>query len=417
MLKGELIIIRNRFLLALKNRDYSAIAWTFMSAGFRFLGLLCAVPTVLILWILKPIFWLKVGVVSSARIGHLGFNTDLFFRRRQLGIYPDGPFYCFICDPTQLANRQLLTMWKRLIPICESRTLVSVFVGMLPILKRTPFYQDLSLNNNEYYEFNNAKPSLYFTLDEIEKGSKLLTKMGVDLGKNEFVCIFARDDAYLKQLAPYNNWSYHNSRNSDIDSLIPSAKYLIEKGLTVIRIGSVVKKTINFSHKKMIDYPFSGYRNDFLDIFLLAHCKFLISAGVSGVCNIANVFDTPLLAVNTAETGYIPIGKNCLYLPKKYKYINRNDYLHFEEAQNLEKDWWTHPARFGLEEVGGNPQGILEATEEMLARVEGKFRYSPESERLIQAYHKLWEESGFYGSPIKTPIGIAWLKKNQALYF
>ena len=85
------------------------------------------------------------------------------------------------------------------------------------------------MNSIEHYEFNNAKSSLYFKIDEIEKGRKLLNQMNVDLDKDEFVCIFARDDAYLKHTIPYQDWDYHNARNCDIDSLIETTKYLIEK--------------------------------------------------------------------------------------------------------------------------------------------------------------------------------------------
>ena len=53
----------------------------------------------------------------------------------------------------------------------------------------------------------------------------------------------------------------------------------------------------------------------------------------------------------------------------------------------------------------------------MLERMENKFSYSLDSEKLIQAYHKLWGESNVNGRSNKTPIGIEWLKKNQALYF
>jgi hypothetical protein len=53
----------------------------------------------------------------------------------------------------------------------------------------------------------------------------------------------------------------------------------------------------------------------------------------------------------------------------------------------------------------------------MLSRLEGNFQYTPGLEKLIQAYHKLWGESGVIGSPVKTPLGIAWLKKNRTLYF
>ena len=407
----------NRLLLLLKNRDCSEVTMAFLYIVFRFLlSPLFAVPIILILFVLKPFFWIKVGGIEYARVGHLALNTDLFLRRRQLGIYPDGPYYCFISNPNNLANRQLLNMWKRVIPICESRILSWLFYGMLPILKRTPFYQDLHMDSNEYYEFHNAKPSLYFTPDEIEKGHEYLGQMGLDLDKDEYVCIFARDKAYLKHAIPYKNWHYHDVRNSDIDTLIETAKYLIEKGYTVIRMGSVVNKPINFTHKKMIDYSYSKYQSDFLDIFISAHCKFVISAGSSGMTDVVSVFDRPLLVVNLAEFGHAPVTKNCLYTPKKYKYSNTNDYLHFKDAQKL-GTFWINLTDYGLEKEESSPQDILEATQEMLARLEGRFKYSSESEKLIRAYHKLWGESDVHTRSCKTPIGIAWLKKNQALFF
>ena len=280
----------NRFLLALKNRDYSTIIRAFLYVVSRFLGLLFAVPTIIILWALKPFVWIKVGGLHYGRIGHLALETDLFLRRRQLGIYPDGPYYCFISNPN-VANRQLLNMWKRVIPVCESSVLSWLYYGMLPILKRTPFYQDLPMKSSEYFEFNNTISLLYFTHDEIEKGREILSQMNVNFDKDEFVCIFARDATYLKQTIPYNDWSYHNARNSDIDILIETTKYLIEKDFTVIRVGSIVNKPINYSHKKLIDYPYSEYQSDFLDVFLVAQCKFVLAAGASGVVHLADIFD------------------------------------------------------------------------------------------------------------------------------
>ena len=406
-----------RFLIVLKTRDYSAMKRAITYVLFRFIGSLFALPTILILWILKPFIWVKVGLLRSERLGHLAKNTELFLRRRQLGIHPDGPFYCFLSDPKNLANSQLITMFKRVIPIYESHPLTLMFSGMLPLFKRTPFYQDLGDNSNEYYEFNNANSSLYFTPDEIDKGRKLLIQIGVDLEEDKFVCIFARDDAYLKNLVPHRNWDYQNCRNADIDGLIQTAKYLIEKGFTVIRVGSIVKKPINFSHEKMIDLPYSGHRSEFMDIFILAHCKFIITGGSCGINDVTDIFDIPRLSVSLGEFGYIPISKNCLYTPKKYRYRNTNDYLHFKEACKMDNYWWRYPQVVGLEAEETSPQEILEATKEILARLDGNFKYSPEEEKLIQTYNKLWSESGVQGSPSKVPIGIAWLKQNKDLYF
>ena len=405
------------FLSALKKRDYSTIIFiAYMSVGLRILAMLCAIPIILILWILKPVVWIKVGLLHSERLGHFSWNTDLFLRRRQLGVYPDGPYYCFLCDPTRVANQQLLYMWKRVIPVYESRVFSVLFERMLPILKRTPFYQALPGDSNEYYEFNNANPSLYFTPDEIDKGRKFLKLMNVDFDTDEYICIFARDSSYMKQHLPDLDMSYHDSRNTDINSLIETSKYLIEKGFTIIRVGSVVNKPINFSHKKMIDYPYSGHQSDFLDIFLQAHCKFTISAGNSGCTDVGIIFDTPILTVELANLGIAPVQKNSLYTPKKYKFIKSNDYLRFEDGLKL-GNFWYNLDKFGLEVEAMSSQDILEAAKEMLDRVEGRFRYSPESENLIQAYHKFWDAKNFPGRSIKTPIGIDWLTKNKDIYF
>jgi hypothetical protein len=45
---------------------------------FKFAGLILALPTIIVLWILKPVFWVKVGKLHHARIGHLALETDLF---------------------------------------------------------------------------------------------------------------------------------------------------------------------------------------------------------------------------------------------------------------------------------------------------------------------------------------------------
>jgi putative glycosyltransferase (TIGR04372 family) len=291
-----------------------------------------------------------------------------------------------------------------------------MFNGMLPIFKRTPFYQDLPMNSNEYYEFNNAKPSIYFTTDEIEKGRNLLSQMNVKLDQDKFVCIFARDNAYLKHKVSHMDWTYHDSRDADIDNLVETAKYLIEKGFVVIRVGSIVKKPINLSHERMIDYPYSEHQSDFMDIFLLANCKFTISSGCSGMTDIATISNRPMLTVNIGEFGYAPTGINGLYIPKKYKYLNNNNYLHFKDAVKL-GEFWNNPAAQGLELEENSPQEILEATQEMLQRLENRFSYTPDSEKLIQTYHKVRNGAGVYASPNKTPIGISWLSKNQDLFF
>ena len=406
-----------KFLLNLQKGDYKAINRALTYIAFKFVGLVLALPIVVVLWILKPFFWFKVGKLHHGRIGHLAIETDLFLRKRQLGKFPDGPFYCFVCDSRGIANRQLLKMFKRVLRVYESRVLTALFDGMLPLFKSTPFYQPLGLQNNEYTEFNNGKPTIFFTLNEIQKGRELLKNMNVDFDNDNYVCIFSRDNAFLNKTMGFKNWDYHDHRNADIDDFIEAVKYLIDKGLTVIRIGSIVKKPISYSHPRLIDYSVSEHQSEFLDIFLIGTCKFFLGTS-SGIGEIALLFDVPRLNVGMVEFGVVPTGKNCLYIPKKYKLAKTGQYLHFNQALDMKLDHYFRNAQeLGIEAEDNSPEDILKITKEMYRRLEGNFRYSVEEEKLMQSFKKLLSQSDVVCKDVPTPIGIEWLKENKDLYF
>ena len=217
--------IWNKFVLNLKKGDHTAVTRALVYFGFRYSGLLLALPAIVVLWILKPFFWLRIGKLNHTRIGHLALKTDLFLRHRQLGRYPEGAFYCFLCDSRGLANRQLLAMFQRILRICENRILVALFDGILPLLKHTPFHQPLGLKDTEYYEFNNTKASIYLTPGETQKGRELLKRMNIDYDNDKYVCVFARDRAFFKQTMPYHEWGIqYDIRNSDIDHCIEAVQ-------------------------------------------------------------------------------------------------------------------------------------------------------------------------------------------------
>ena len=406
-----------KLFLNIKKGDYAAINRALVYLVFNALGLFLAVPVIILLWILKPFCWIKVGKLHHGRIGHLGLETDLFLRRCQLGIFSDKPFYFFLCDSRNVANRQLLEMFKRVLRIYESRILVSIFDGISPLFKRTPFYQALGVDYNEYFEFNHGQPSIGFTPDEIQKGRKLLSKMNIDFDNDKYVCVFARDSVFLNKTMSHQNWEYHNNRNADIDTFIEAIKYLIEEGFTVVRVGSVVLKPISYSHPRLIDYSVSEYQCEFLDIFFMGTCRFFIGSP-SGIGDVATIFDIPMVNVSMCEFSLVPFGKNCLHIRKKFKLINTGQYLDFKKGVELKLAAIPKNLQeLGLELENNNSHEILEITKEIVSRLEGTFKYSPEEEKLIKAYRTLWAQSKMAGCDVPTPIGIGWLKENQDLYF
>jgi putative glycosyltransferase (TIGR04372 family) len=409
--------IWNKFLSTLQRDGINALFRALVYFGFRFLGLILALPSIIVLWILKPFFWLRVGKLNHARIGRLALDTDFFLRQRQLGQYSDDPFYCFLCDSRGLANRQLLVMFQRILPLCESRVLVALYDGILPILKNTPFHQPLILDEKDYPDFNKTQSSIQFTPDEIQKGRELLRQMNVDFENDDYVCIFARDNAFLEQTQPYNSWDYLDCYNADIDTYKEAVKYLNEKGLTVIRVGSIVNKPISYSHARFIDYSISNMRSDFLDIFLVANCKFFLGTD-AGLAGVAVVADVPRVSVNYVKFGYQPYGKQCLYIPKKYKFLKTREYVPSKEAIAIKLDpYLKNLSELNLELEDNSPQDILLVTREMMDRLDGTFNYSLKEERLVEAFNESWAPPDASDQRRPTPIGIEWLKKNKDLYF
>ena len=405
-----------KFFWRLKSGDFSAI---FRAAFFLvgwLLGRILSLPWVVLLYALKPVYWVKIGRLRYERIGHLASNTDLFLRRRQIDLHPPHPSYYFVSDSIGICNRQLLDMHKRLLNVFESRFLVAVYDGLLPVLQRTPFYEALPNVLDEYYEYQEGVRSLYFSDTEMDKGKKILAKMGIDLERDRYVCVFARDDAYLNSVQGFQSWSYNDYRDVDIQSFEEAMKLILAKGWFVIRVGSIVKKPVALRHPKLIDYPYSDFRGDFMDIFLPANSFFFLGTP-SGYCDLANCFDTPRIVVNSTPFGDLPFGKNNLYIPKKIKNITTGNYLTFQESQEMGLDQvYETIGHLGLGYEDNSPEDIVEVTQEMIDRLEGRFEYHDEDRLLMHEYYDLLSKSRILCRKVKTPIGRDWLKKNRGLY-
>ena len=91
--------------------------------------------------------------------------------------------------------------------------------------------------------------------------------------------------------------SYHDYRDCNIENFTPGIKYLLNKDFFVFRMGKLQKKKLNLKNKNYLDYAFSKYRSDILDVWLMANCEFCISTG-TGFDQISRVFKKPILYVN-----------------------------------------------------------------------------------------------------------------------
>ena len=70
----------------------------------------------------------------------------------------------------------------------------------------------------------------------------------------------------------------------------------------------------------------------------------------------------------------------------------------------------------GLGYEDNSPEDIVEVTQEMIDRLEGRFEYHDEDRLLMHEYYDLLSKSRILCRKVKTPIGRDWLKKNRGLY-
>jgi putative glycosyltransferase (TIGR04372 family) len=353
------------------------------------------------------------------RFGEFALRGYLFLKRQEINGREKRASYIFISGPP--VNRQLLDMFKRKLFIIESTNFIPLRIFPHWLLSKTRFLVATSQNSNEYYEFNYGKPLLKFTPDEEKRGRKFLKeKMGINLDKDCFVCVFARDSEYLKFLAPEKDASANDYRNSNIDMYKKAVEFIIEKGAYVIRMGYIVDKPMNFKHEKFIDYSVTC-RDDFMDIYLAAHCKFFLS-GTSGMTDIGTIFHVPKIGVDTVPVGYAPCGKNDIYIPKKIRNLNTGQ---LEPVKLIMQQLGNDPRilfdgnkfrELGYEYVNNTEEEILSVTKEMFERLDGTFKYSDNDKLLQEQYYKIFPDNHWAMQAKKVPIGRDFLRENSSLY-
>jgi len=393
---------------------------------WRPVGFPLAIIIIPLLYFIEPFKRIRVGVIPTARIGHLTIEPELFLRRKKKGAAPFNQSNVetfFVTSRAvhkyEIANKQLLKMFKRNLRIFESYFASGVFFSIEWLLRKTRFVFGLPHDENFDSDdiLQNSDTTLILTKEEEEKGNEFLRQIGFDVEKDWFACIFARDSVYLDKNFLNFDWSYHNWRDADIDTFIPAAEHIINNGGYAFRVGSCVEKKMAFQHERFIDYAVR-YRSDFLDIFLVAKCKFFLGT-TSGICDVATAMNKPRIVTNCVPLGYVVQGKDCIYIPKKIKNKSTGEYLSMSEALQKGMDSQFEGNIFLGDEYeyqNNTSQEILEVTKEMMARLNGAFQIKEEDKRLMEKYYDLFKPKNM-SYKIKNPPGLHFIRNYREVFF
>lgn len=185
-----------------------------------------------------------------------------------------------------------------------------------PISFAINFYNQATENQNLNFD--------YFKLNEnqIEKGKEILKKIGIKTS-DWYVVMHIRDID-----------DTHDFRNSDPNTYLKTIKKIISNGGHVIRMGRNEKIKLP-KIKGLIDYSFSNIKNDFMDIFLAATCKFCIGTS-SGFASLPTYFNKPLMLVNCLPTSsYFELKQQDIFLPKTLIKEKDNKIVEIEKYFNF----------------------------------------------------------------------------------
>jgi len=390
-----------------------AIFWMFASA-----------PFVILIRVLSAIIVVRLGKLDIGRIGGM-FDADWYLCEKEKGRHNGKYFDIFYMmrSTGSVSNRQWLKMWERTIlafpfpklayEIDElNRKLPGWKKYVIPLTDRGRWMPD---DETAGCIVASGKPFLFFTPEEEDEGRKGLNKLGIPEG-TPFVCIHNRDSAYLDEVYPQRDWSYHDYRDSDIKNYLEAAKELTKRGYYVVRIGSVVKEKMISDDPKIIDYASSGNRSDFMDVYLGAKCAFMICSE-TGISIVPLVFRRLVMFVNYVIIKYIYTYFNKgIIIPKKYRSISEGRDLTFREIVSSDMKTAFNSDQFtceGVELIENTPQEILAAAVEMDEKLRGAWIETVEDKELQKRFWSLLGED-----IIKRPetlIGAAFLRENREL--
>ena len=281
------------------------------------------------------------------------------------------------------ANKQLVKMWKREVRSIPS-WLMGALLGANQRLRKPAIvdYRFSTLVSVDRY-LDGTKSHLAFSSTERKNAQSALRKMGIKEDR-PFVCLVAR------------HGGEHDSslRNRSIEDFESSVEALTQLGITVVRMGSKDSPPLRSLSPLVIDYANSENKSELVDIYLLAHCQFIIST-MSGPDAMALAFRRPALYIDIAHYSLCFTGSSLTtWTPAKIVRSNNKQPLSLREVFNTGAGYFWKDSQFasaGLEVLRSTPDEIRNYVMEMMDRLAAT---GGASESLLQAeYRKVMMEA------------------------
>jgi len=295
----------------LSRKILKGLLWVAVAFGAVFIT-----PFVLFIRLISPIIALRFSYFSIHRIGHLAFDVEYYLAsqlcERKEGKRKTLDLFFLVGKP---CNKFLLSLIRRRLSISPLVRIPYYSNKLIPRAYRHTLLPSWETNGSRDHKgyLASTQPQLALSNNEKSKGIEMISQTGWT-PEQPIVCLIVRDSAYLKTLIADKDWGYHSYRDTDIANYRLAAVALAEKGYWVFRMGKAVEQEFIANHPQVIDYATSTWRDDFLDIWLMANCEFCISTS-TGFDSLAAAFRKPLALVNFMPLAEFQTWSSCVLAP------------------------------------------------------------------------------------------------------
>jgi putative glycosyltransferase (TIGR04372 family) len=369
-------------------------------------------PAILVTWL-----WLKIRHKEVLIVGQFANNISSFLTPLEPEVRRRSNFKSqlqnlIVLNLTTDANSQARKMYDRIVAIYGNETRVlrrlvwwASSIGGLQL----PKIDILECQNDPLW--HTGKPVVGFTNEEIDFGEKFLKSIGVRRGQ-KIVCYATRTASYYSGLQKSGvKLKLQTIRNPDESVYLDVAKTLHDRGYFVIRMGKNLDTEVPQMYIDcVVDYA-SNSRSDFLDMYLLSKCDFLLN-GCTGMVLFRGILNLP-----TVSADLYLVQKNFYYCDidifQKVWLVRENRLATVGEMVAMGDSFSDerHQERLGVRLVKNTAEEILAACDEMEARLNGTWVTTEEDEILQKKYWDLICDSGHHGGR----IGAQFLRDNQDL--
>jgi putative glycosyltransferase (TIGR04372 family) len=338
-----------------------------------------------LVWALRQarVRFLTCNINNYTRIGHIVMDLDVYVKKGRLGTRP-WMYGIMLAPPEKFVNFCMLSYWRRYVRMITHPKLIKFLEPLAAVESlRHELATQFWPTTFAYEAKFGTQPLLSLSKGHIEEGWKCLGKFGVPRG-SWFACLHVRESGFLPHM------TNHAYRDADVFTYLPAVEAIRERGGWVIRMGDPTMKKLP-RMDRVIDYPYTDARSDWMDVFCLASCKFFLGTTSGPLC-VSYGFGVPVAGANWTPMVLAPFSKKDLFIPKLLWSEEKERLLTFEEVlssplRDLTATWDYLAHRVRL--VDSTPDEIKDLALEMLGRLDGTARYTPEDEQLQARFQAL----------------------------